>query len=237
MLRQFPGVDAIVSALDSALPQPDQLCGPFSASTALTAVVGDDAPDIITLAIASGSAIWPGETVSGRPPGTPRLTDGWDSLPRAASIDTAGTTAAGLATGIETATDHRVAVVLIMGPGVEGLRLLLARLADAPFRFGLVANVHTAELTEFDWSVGHFVTILGMDTVEDVVGIADTYRELGVSGMPPGCRTVRTDTLASSMSERGLLLVVDNDDRSSRTGSDSITRSTKRRVVGMRWET
>lgn len=214
MLRRFPGAGAIVAALDSALPQPDQLCGPFSASIALTAVVGDDAPDVTALAIASGSAIWPGAAVSARPPGTPRITDGWDCLPRAASIDTAGTTAAGLATGIETSTERRVAVVPIMGPGAEGLRLLLARLTDVQFRFGLVANVHTAELTEFDWSVGHFVTILGMDTVEDVVAVADTYRELGVPGMPPGCRTVPTDALASSMSERGLLLVVDNDDRS-----------------------
>lgn len=212
MLRRFPGVDAIVSALDIALPQPDQLCGPFSASIALTAVVGDT-PDVTALAIASGSAIWPGEIDSARPPGTPRITDGWDCLPRAASIDTAGTTAAGLATGIATATEGRVAVVPIMGPGAEGLRLLLARLTDVQFRFGLLANVHTAELTEFDWSVGHFVTVLGMDTVEDVVAIADTYRELGVSGMPPGCRTVPIDALASSMSERGLLLVVDNDGR------------------------
>lgn len=214
MLRQFPGVGTIVSALDSALPQPDQLCGPFSASIASTAVVGDDAPDVTALAIASGSAIWPGETVAARPPGTPRITDGWDCLPRAASIDAAGTTATGLATGIETATEGRVVVVPIVGPGSDGLRLLLTRLADVQFRFGLVANVYTEKLTEFDWSVGHFVTVLGMDTVEDVVAIADTYRELGVAGMPAGCRTVPTDTLASAMSERGLLLLVDNDDRS-----------------------
>lgn len=211
MLRRFPGAGSIVSALDRVLPQPDQLCGPFSASVALTAVLDEDAPDVTALAIASGSAIWPGEIESARPPGTPRLTDGWDVLPRAVSTDTAGTTAAGLAAGIETATVHRVAVVPIMGPGAEGLRLLLARLADAPFRFGLVANVHTAELTEFDWSVGHFVTVWGFDPVADVVAIADTYQELGAPDMPPGCRTVSADAFASAMSERGLLLIVDNE--------------------------
>ena len=222
MLQWFPGASAIASALDRALPQPDQLCGPFSASVALTAVIGDDAPDVNALAVASGSAIWPGEIDSTGPPGTPRVTDGWDLLPRAASIDAAGTTAAGLATGIETATDHLVAVVPIMGPGTEGLRLLLALLGDRPFRFGLVANVHTGKLTEFDWNVGHFVTVWGFDPVEDVVAIADTYRELGVPGMPPGCRTVPTLALASSMSERGLLLVVDINDRSAALG---LTRS------------
>ncbi|MFI8567798.1 DUF6885 family protein [Rhodococcus sp. NPDC078407] len=222
MLRWFAGASTNVMELDRVLPQPDQLCGPFSASVALTAVLNGDIPNVNELAIASGSAIWPGEIESARPPGTPRLTDGWDALPRAVSIDTAGTTAAGLAAGIETATDHRVAVVPIMTPGAERLRLLLTRLAEVQFRFGLVANVHTSELNELDWSVGHFVTVLGVDTVDDVVAIADTYRELGVPGMPPGCRTVSTDALASSMSERGLLLVVDINDRSAALG---LTRS------------
>ncbi|CAH0319599.1 DUF6885 family protein [Rhodococcoides fascians] len=212
MLRRFVGATTIVSALDHALPQPDQLCGPFSASVALTAVMGDDAPGVTALAVASRSAIWPGAIDSARPPGTPRITDGWDLLPRAASIDAAGTTAAGLTEGIETATDHRVAVVPIVGPSVERLRLLLDRLADGPFRFASLANVHTAELTDFDWNVGHFVTVWGFDPVEDVVAIADTYRELGDPDMPPGCRTVSTDALASAMSERGLLLIVDSPD-------------------------
>ncbi|MCZ4521246.1 hypothetical protein O4220_22255 [Rhodococcus ruber] len=218
MLRRFPGASIIVSELDRVLPQPDQLCGPFSASVALTAVMGDDAPGVTAIAVASKSAIWPGEIDSARPPGTPRVTDGWDLLPRAASIDAAGTTAAGLARGIETATDHRVAVVPIMGPGTEGLRLLLDRLADVPFRFGSVANVHTAELTEFDWNVGHFVTVWGFDPVEDVVALADTYRELGDPDMPPGCRTVPTGTFASAMSERGLLLIVDSQDHHAAVG-------------------
>ncbi len=218
MLRRFAGASTIVSELDRVLPQPDQLCGPFSASVALTAVLGDDAPGVTALAATSGSAIWPGEIDSARPPGTPRITDGWDALPRAASIDAAGTTAAGLAEGIEAATDHRVAVVPIMGPAAEGLRLLLDRLADVRFRFGLIANVHTAELTEFDWNVGHFVTIWGFDQVDDVVAIADTYRELGVPDMPPGCRTISTDAFASAMSERGLLLIVDSHDQHAAVG-------------------
>ncbi|MDI6630706.1 MAG: hypothetical protein QME72_23545, partial [Rhodococcus sp. (in: high G+C Gram-positive bacteria)] len=211
MLRRFPGAGAIVSSLDRVLPQPDQLCGPFSASVALTAVLDEDAPDVTALAVASGSAIWPIEVESARPPGSPRTTDGWDVLPRAASIDAAGTTAAGLAAGIETATDHRVSVVPIRGPGAGRLRLFLSRLADAQFRFSLLANVHTAELTEFDWNVGHFVTVWGFDPAEDGVAIADTYRELGDPTMPPGCRTVSADAFASAMSERGLLLIVDNE--------------------------
>ncbi|OZC53529.1 hypothetical protein CH286_00940 [Rhodococcus sp. WWJCD1] len=218
MLRRFPRASTIASELDRVLPQPDQLCGPFSASVALTAVMGDDAPGVTALAVASGSAIWPVEVESTGPPGTPRITDGWDALPRAASIDAAGTTAAGLAEGIETATDHRVAVVPIMGPGAERLRLLLVRLADAHFRFGLVANVHTAELTEFDWNVGHFVTVWGFDPDEDAVAIADTYRELGDPDMPPGCRTVSIDAFASAMSERGLLLIIDSHDHHAAVG-------------------
>ncbi|CCQ17297.1 putative uncharacterized protein [Rhodococcus sp. AW25M09] len=222
MLKRFAGVTAILSALDHALPQPDRLCGPFSASVALTAVLDDDIPDVTAVAVASGSTIWPVAAEWARPPGSPLITDGWDCLPRAASIESAGTTAAGLSTGIETATEHRVAVVPIMRPGVAELSLLLARLGDARFRFGLIANVHTAGLTDFDWNVGHFVTVWGADTAEDMVAIADTYRELGHSAMPPGCRTVPTDAFASAMSERGLLLIVDVDDQ---RAAESLVRS------------
>ena len=55
------------------------------------------------------------------------------------------------------------------------------------------------------------MTVWGFDPVADVVAIADTYRELGDSDMPPGCRTVSADAFASAMSERGLLLIVDNE--------------------------
>lgn len=218
MLHRFTGATALLSALEHALPQPDQLCGPFSASVALAAVLDDDIPDITAIAVASGSTIWPGEFHAARPPGSPRITDGWDALSTSESIEAAGTSAAGLAAGIEAATGNRVLVVSIAQPGASEVSLLLTRLADARFRFGLLANVHTGGLTEFDWNVGHFVTIWGFDAAEDTAAIGDSYRELGSRTMPPGCRTVPVAALAAAMSERGLLLMVNSGDQHAAEG-------------------
>jgi hypothetical protein len=55
-VRRFPGALAVLAAQSSSLPQPDQLCGPFSAHAALQAVLGDDpASSIVDLALASGT--------------------------------------------------------------------------------------------------------------------------------------------------------------------------------------
>lgn len=201
----------MLSVLSSALPQPDQLCGPFSAFVALAAVLDDGIPSVTALAVASGSTTWPGGLPGARPPGVPVLHDGWDSLPTAAGPDKAGTNASGLAQGIENATDHDVAVIAVARPGARDLRKLLVSLTRSRLQFGILANVRTRSIVDFDWDVGHFVAVWGFDDYSGDVAIADTYAELGVAGMPSGCRLVSSEALADAMSAddgRGLLLLV-----------------------------
>lgn len=211
MLQEFANAQPVLSALSSTLPQPDQLCGPFSAAVAIAGVLGDAAPSLVDLALASGSSTWPQEIPGARPPGVPVLREGWETLPTAESAGAAGTNAAGLASGIERASAGRVSVVPVASPPAEPLRRLLLGLCSTRLRFGLVANVRTRFLTESNWDVGHFVTVWGFDEDADEAAIADTYEELGSPGLPPACRMVTASALADSMAAdggRGLLLLV-----------------------------
>ncbi|WP_072806575.1 DUF6885 family protein [Rhodococcoides yunnanense] len=210
-LTEFPGAARVLAAQAVALPQPDQLCGPFSASVALAGILDDGIPTVTALALASGSTLWPGDIPRARPPRVPVTRDGWNVLPIAGTPEEAGTDAARLAAGIETLTEHRVSVIPVARPGVIDLRRLLGELLDRTIEFALLANVRTGPIVESDWDVGHFVVLWAFDQTTGDVAVADTYAELGVAGLPAGCRLVGSNALAEAMSAdggRGLLLLV-----------------------------
>jgi hypothetical protein len=133
--------------------------------------------------------------------------------------------AAGLARGVETATSGRIVAVPAAGPDwtVEAVRRVLAGVRDAPYPVGVVANVRSGPLVgaadgAVTWDVGHFVVRWGLDEEGDRVAVADTYRELGARGGPPGCRLVATATAAlvagiAAPPGRGLLLLAGAADR------------------------
>ncbi|MDJ0392754.1 hypothetical protein QMK17_05360 [Rhodococcus sp. G-MC3] len=206
-MREFLGAAAVLAAQAALLPQPDQLCGPFSAAVALAGVLDDAILSVAELAAASGTRVYPHEVPHSRPPGVPVTHSGGEALAQTDRPECAGTTAAGLRKGIERATAGRVVVVPAQSPSSTVIRLLLRDLLDSRLRFAVLAHVHTAPITELDWNVGHFVTMWGFDETSDTVAVADTYRELGTPDMPPGCRMVAVDALAVAMDARGLLIL------------------------------
>ncbi|WCO67048.1 hypothetical protein PO878_21390 [Iamia majanohamensis] len=213
----LPGADAVLAAQAAALPQPDQVCGPVSARSALHAVLeGDEVPGLTALARASGTAIWPHDDPAGRPPGALLDRTGWEALPAAPDAGSSGTDAAGLTRGVATATDGRVVVVPASGVGADGPAVthLLVALARAAAPVGVVANVRTGVLDPgAGWDVGHFVALWAVDPEAPdgpQVAVADTYPELGAPGAPPGCRWVPAARLAAAVADppgRGLLLL------------------------------
>lgn len=208
----FPGADRVLAAQAAALPQPDQLCGPFAAYAALHAVLPSP-PSMVDLARAAGTSIWPYDVSGWRPAGAPWDRTGWDELPVAASEGGSGTDAAGLAIAVATLTRGAVEVVPVAGAGadVERVRALLAAVAGAAYPLGVVANVRTGALDpDAGFDVGHFVILWAYDGVHDLVSVADSYAELGTPGQPSGCREVDLSALVAAISAppgRGLLLL------------------------------
>lgn len=220
-LLRFPGTDRVHAAHASALPQPDQLCGPFSAAVALHAVLdATQVPSVGRLAAAAGTAIWPQDVEEWRPAGAPLDQTGWEGLALAPTIDTSGTTAADVVRGLESTVGDRVGVVAVPGADLTAscLRMLLTALLGAPYPVGIVANLRTGPIAppRMDWDVGHFVVLTSFDSEGDVAMVADTYVELGAAGMPPGCRLVPLTALAAALSAppgRGLVLMARTIDR------------------------
>ncbi|KQT94554.1 hypothetical protein ASG49_06770 [Marmoricola sp. Leaf446] len=196
------------------LPQPDQLCGPFAAHVGLHAVL-DAPPGVTDLAVAAGTRVWPEDVAAWRPAGAPLLRTGWDRLPAASSVDASGTDAAGVAAAVRSTTD--VDVVGVPGDGltVASLSALLVSLLAGP-HVGVLANVRTGALDpRAGFDVGHFVVLFGTSADGSLVGVGDTYAELGAPGQPPGCRVVGVDALLAGLTAppgRGLLLLVDRRD-------------------------
>ncbi len=129
---------------------------------------------------------------------------GWEQLPVAASIDSCGTDAAGLAAGVA-ASCAEVGVVPAAGAG--DVAALVAALSDLGRPLGVVANLATGPVAPpgTTWDVGHFVVLWG--TYDGQVAVADSYASLGAPGLPPGCRLVAGEALAEAIVGRGLLVL------------------------------
>ncbi|MEJ7833400.1 MAG: hypothetical protein WKF79_10825 [Nocardioides sp.] len=217
-VRWFPGAERILTAQAVALPQPDQLCGPFAARAALHALLpAAEVPTLVALADASGTSVWPHDVPQWRPPGAPLDRTGWHELPTAATPEASGTDAAPLADGVRRITAGAIAVVAVNGAGAwsaSSLDRLLHEVADATEPTAVLANVHTGPLmADLDarWEVGHFVVLVGLDERDPGrVVVADSYAELGLPGWPPGCRAIPLEALAEALAAppgRGLLLL------------------------------
>lgn len=203
----LPGAERLLAAHAAAIPQPDQLCGPFAAHVALHALL-DRPPGVADLARASGTAVHEADHAEWRPPGVALVDAGWEGLPRTAEVDASGTDARGVAAGV--AATSGVEVVPARGLDVPGLHGLLVALLRGP-EVGLVANVRTGAMSPgATFDVGHFVVLWGVSPDGASVGVADTYAELGEPGQRPGCRVVTVAALHAGLTAppgRGLLLL------------------------------
>ncbi len=216
----LPGAGRVLAAHAALLPQPDQLCGPFAARSALHALLADaDVPDLPTLALAAGTHVWPHDEPAWRPAGAPLRTDAWSGLPRTDDPRRSGTDAGPLAGGLPSAAP--VAVVPVpagAGAGADDHApwgRLLGALRGAEDPVAVVANLRTGPTWPpghplAGWDVGHFVVLVSFDGEE--VGVADSYVEAGAEAWPPGCRGVPLADLVAALAAppgRGLLLLVD----------------------------
>ena len=206
----FTGVDALLAEHAAALPQPDQLCGPFAARLAVVALTGRSrtaapVPAVTEFARVAGSAIWPHEVPAARPPGAPPRTELWSGLDRAADERSAGTSASGVGKAVEELSGGALAAVPAAGTWTpDRLRVLLDGLTGVPVL--PVANLDTARLASShvppevldaylatgeddalpgaDWSAGHFVVLYGREDGPGgtLLAVADSYPQLGESG-------------------------------------------------------
>ncbi len=215
-VRAFPGAERVLAAQSAMLPQPDQLCGPVAGRAALHAVLGAaQVPSLVTLALSSGTAVWPEDVPQWRPAGSASHTTGWTKVPRADSPAHSGTTAAGLARALSA-----TGVEVVSVPAVDEARLstLLGAVAGAAYPIGVVANLRTGPVLPpgaTSWDVGHFVVLWGVSD-DGRVALGDSYAELGASGLPPGCRLVTASSLSVALllpPGRGLLLLCRPEDR------------------------
>lgn len=211
----LPGADLLLAAHPALLPQPDQLCGPFAARSALHVLLGDEVPGLGELARAAGTRVWPHDEPAWRPAGAPLLTRGWDGLPRADRAEESGTYAAPLAAGLPGVAPVVVVPVPAAAADPEPWARLLGALREGDHPVAVVANLRTGPTWPprhplAGWDVGHFVVLVSFDGQE--VGVADSYVESGADGWPPGCRGVPLPDLAAALAAppgRGLLLLAD----------------------------
>ncbi|MBC3192109.1 hypothetical protein H7X46_13635 [Pseudonocardia sp. C8] len=201
----FTGIDQLLAAHAAALPQPDQMCGPFAARLAVATLSAGPVPELGAFARAAGTTIWPHDLAATRPPGAPPRTDAWSGVDRAAAPDRAGTSAPGVGRAVEELSGGALAAVPASGTWTpDRLRVLLDGLTGTPVV--PVANVETgwfvaagtpaAALEAFletgddaglpgpDWRAGHFVVLYGREDgpAGTLLAVADTYPQLGDRG-------------------------------------------------------
>jgi hypothetical protein len=188
---------------ERAIPQKDQLCGPFWGALALAAA--GYAVDQDEVAICAGTTLAEGDPAEWLPPGASPREDYGASLPVATDEAHSGTSAPGLARSIEKLSGGSLAVVPVAGPWTADTVVSLIELAAATPECTLVANLRTGRLWGSrppmrllldhllgrpveapapDWDCGHFLTIAACMSAAGgtLVTLRDTYPELGWGG-------------------------------------------------------
>jgi hypothetical protein len=199
-----PGPADFASLYERALPQKDQLCGAFWGSLVLTAsghaAIQED------VALRAGTTLAEGDPAGWLPPAASPRADYATALPVATDAASAGTSARGVARGIEELSGGSVAVVPVAGPWTaESVASLVeVAAAEAPESV-LIPNLRTGRLWGSrpparllldyllgrpveppppDWDCGHFVNVAGCvrGPGGTLVVLRDTYPQLGLDG-------------------------------------------------------
>lgn len=189
---------------ERALPQKDQLCGPFWGALVLSAAdhtVGQD-----EVALRAGTVLAEGDPASWLPPGASPRADYAAEIPSATDETSAGTSAQGIARGIVELSEGRLAAVPVAGPWTaETVVSLIKTVATVTPECVPIANVRTGHLwgsrpparllldylfghpvqaPPADWDCGHFVTVAGCldGSGGSLVVVRDTYSQFGWNG-------------------------------------------------------
>jgi hypothetical protein len=200
----FPGPPDFALLHERAMPQKDQLCGPFWGSLALSA--SGHATSQEEIALRAGTTLAEGDPAGWLPPGASPRADYEATIPVASDEASAGTSATGVARSIEELSGGALSVVPVAGPWTAETVVSLVEIAaaEAP-ECALIANLRTGRLWGSrpparllidyllgrsvespapDWDCGHFLTIAACvgGPGGALVVLRDTYPQLGWDG-------------------------------------------------------
>jgi hypothetical protein len=197
-----PGNFAVLH--EREMPQKDQLCGAFWG--ALTLSAAGHRTNQEEVALLAGTTLAEGDPAEWLPPGAAPRNDYASDLPLTPDGASAGTSAAGVARGIEELSGGELSVVPVAGPWTAEtvVSLIEATAAIAPecvlianLRTGLLWGSHaparllldhlagrTVEPPQPEWDCGHFLSIAACVRGPGgaLVTIRDTYPQLGLGG-------------------------------------------------------
>src|SRR5918995_1715356 len=144
-VRLVPGARDLAGLHEKAIPQKDQLCGPFWG--ALTLSAAGHAVEQEEVALRSGTTLAEGDPSEWLPPGASPRTDYNLPLPVSPDEASAGTSAPGLARGVEELSGNTLKVIPVAGPWTAETVLSLVEISasEAP-ECTLVANLRTGRL-------------------------------------------------------------------------------------------
>jgi len=204
-VKLVPGAGDLAGLHERAIPQRDQLCGPFWGALVLTATGRPTDQDEV--ALRAGTTLAEGDPAQWLPPGASPRTDYSLSLPVSPEEPSAGTSASGLARSIEELSANALKVIPVAGPWTAATVVDLVELAASSEVPGctLVANLRTGHLwgsrpparllLEYmiglpveppvaDWDCGHFLAIVASlsGSGGTLLALRDTYPELGWGG-------------------------------------------------------
>jgi hypothetical protein len=202
------GAERLAALHAAELPQKDELCGAFCVLMALGAAgLADPATDQDAVAASAGTRVTTGGAIEPLPPGEPGRRDYRTALREVADASRSGTTVAGMIRAVEQLGAGRLAALPLHGAwSVSRVLALIDATARAARPATLIANIATEHLWGTrsapadwlrhlqdgdaggpppDWSVGHFVCLLGAirGRAGTLVIVADTYPSLGWQGI------------------------------------------------------
>jgi uncharacterized protein DUF6885 len=204
-VKLVPGARDLAALHERAIPQKDQLCGPFWGALVLTAAGRPTDQDQV--ALRAGTTLAEGDPSQWLPPGASPRIDYSLSLPISPDELSAGTSASGLVRSIEELSGNDLKVIPVAaGPWTAATVLGLVEIAVSEASgCTLVANLRTGHLwgsrpparllldhllglpvepPVADWDCGHFLAIVGTlsGTGNILIALRDTYPELGWGG-------------------------------------------------------
>jgi hypothetical protein len=203
-VKPVSGARDLAGLHEKALPQKDQLCGPFWGALVLAAT-GRPA-DQDEVALMAGTTLAEGDPAQWLPPGASPRTDYSRHIPVSPDGASAGTSAPGLARGIEELSRGALRVVPVAGPWTYETVVALVEISASEVpECTLIANLRTGHLWGSrpparllldyllgleveapapDWDCGHFVTVAAAlrGPGGALLSLRDTYAQLGWGG-------------------------------------------------------
>ena len=201
-----PGPPDFALLHEEAMPQKDQLCGAFWGALVLSASGHPASQEEV--ALRAGTTLAEGDPAGWLPPGAAPRADYEAAIPVASDGPLAGTSAMGVARGIEELSGGALAVVPVAGPWSAATLVSLVGIAARTPGCVLIANLRTGHLWGSrpparllidhlhgrrvegpppDWDCGHYLTIAACvgGPGGALVIIRDTYPQLGWNGYHP----------------------------------------------------